>query len=396
MHTGPPGKTAIAHCRRIAEFTDEPGIITRTFLSPAMRDCLAYFTSWAQRIGLQNIHIDDAGNFRALLPGTGPKHLLIGSHLDTVPNAGAFDGVLGVVLGMLLAESFQSSPPPCTLEIIGFSEEEGVRFQRPFIGSTAFVHGLTDEFLNLTDKDGVTVREAIASFGLSGAGCQPAADCQSASAAYLEFHIEQGPVLETLGLPIALVDAIAGQTRASIEFTGHANHAGTTPMHLRHDAFCAAAEWTLFTEKTAQQTPGLVATIGSVKVSPDAVNIVPGSAVLSLDLRHAKDTVRLQTFENLLHEGTQIAARRHVEFRYTLRVNQKAVPLNPELIPARNLHRMTSGAGHDAMILASKMPCAMIFLRSPGGISHHPDENVLPEDIDIALETGRAFIQNFQ
>jgi allantoate deiminase len=356
-----------------------------------MRDCLEYFTAWAERIGLQDIHIDAAGNFRAVLPGSGAKRLIIGSHLDTVPNAGAFDGVLGVVLGMMLAESFHGSPPPCTLEIIGFSEEEGVRFQRPFIGSTAFVHGLTDEFLNLTDKDGMTVREAITAFGIGGARWQ------SASAdAYLEFHIEQGPVLESLGLPIALVDAIAGQTRATIEFTGHANHAGTTPMHLRHDAFCAAAEWTLFTEKTARETPGLVATIGSIKVLPDAVNIVPGSAVLSLDLRHAQDTVRLQAFDTLLEAGREIAARRHVEFQSTLRLNQKAVPLNPEFIPARNLHRMTSGAGHDAMILASKMHCAMIFLRSPGGISHHPDENVLPEDIDIALETGRAFIQNFQ
>lgn len=392
MHTGQPGKTAIDHCRAIAQFTDEPGVITRTFLSPAMRDCLAYLTAWAQRIGMQDIHVDAAGNFHAVRTGAGAERLIIGSHLDTVPNAGAFDGVLGVVLGMMLAET---AAPGCTLEVVGFSEEEGVRFQRPFIGSTAFVHGLNDEFLNLVDSSGITVGEAITAFGLdANAAREP--QIQSADA-YLEFHIEQGPVLESLALPIALVDAIAGQSRATVEFVGHANHAGTTPMNLRQDAFCAAAEWALLAEKTAQEEAGLVATVGSVKVSPDAVNIVPGSAKLSLDLRHARDSIRLNAFEELLNAGHQIAARRQVEFRCIPRVNQKAVPMNAELTAAfSSLHRMTSGAGHDAMIVASRIPSAMIFLRSPGGLSHHPDENVLPEDVEAALAAGHAFIENFK
>jgi allantoate deiminase len=357
-----------------------------------MRDCLAYFSAWAQRIGMQDIHIDAAGNFHATRTGTGAKRLIVGSHLDTVPNAGAFDGVLGVVLGMMLAET---TAPACTLEIVGFSEEEGVRFQRPFIGSTAFVHGLNEQFLSLADSEGITVGEAITAFGLdASAACEPQ---MQAADAYLEFHIEQGPVLESLGLPIAIVDAIAGQTRATIEFTGHANHAGTTPMNLRHDAFCAAAEWALVAEKTARSEPGLVATVGSVRVSPDAVNIVPGTATLSLDLRHAQDDIRLNAFEKLLKAGRQIAAHRQVAFKATPRVNQKAVPLNTELLSAHaNLHRMTSGAGHDAMIVASRIPSAMIFLRSPGGISHHPDENVLPEDVEAALAAGRAFIEKFK
>ncbi len=357
-----------------------------------MRDCLAYLTAWAQRIGMQDIHVDAAGNFHAVRTGAGAERLIIGSHLDTVPNAGAFDGVLGVVLGMMLAET---AAPGCTLEVVGFSEEEGVRFQRPFIGSTAFVHGLNDEFLNLVDSSGITVGEAITAFGLdANAAREP--QIQSADA-YLEFHIEQGPVLESLALPIALVDAIAGQSRATVEFVGHANHAGTTPMNLRQDAFCAAAEWALLAEKTAQEEAGLVATVGSVKVSPDAVNIVPGSAKLSLDLRHARDSIRLNAFEELLNAGHQIAARRQVEFRCIPRVNQKAVPMNAELTAAfSSLHRMTSGAGHDAMIVASRIPSAMIFLRSPGGLSHHPDENVLPEDVEAALAAGHAFIENFK
>ena len=404
VRIGPADSCAVVdHCRKIAAFSDERGAITRTFLGPAIRDCLAYFTDWAERIGMQNVRVDAAGNFRALLPGSGTKRLIIGSHIDSVPNAGAFDGVLGVVLGMALAESFQGSQPVCDLEIVGFSEEEGVRFRRPFIGSTAFVNGLDEEFLYQVDGAGITVKQAIEDFGLDSKGVsQPQMEPADA---YLEFHIEQGPVLESLGLPIGIVDAIAGQTRATIEFIGQANHAGTTPMNLRHDAFCAAAEWALVVERTANDDIGLVATVGSVRVLPDAGNIVPGRAILSLDLRHSRDSVRLTAFDALLNEGRQIATRRKVGFQSTLRLNQKAVPMNCDLTArieravlqaGANPHYMISGAGHDAMILAQRLPCCMIFLRSPGGISHHPDESVLLEDVDVALKAGRAFVDNFK
>ena len=170
MPIGPAvsGEAAIAHCRRIATFSDEPGWITRTFLSAAMRDCLNYFLDWARRIGLSNVRVDGAGNFRAILAGETDKRLVIGSHLDSVPNAGAFDGVLGVVMGMLLAESCAGSRPRCTIEIVGFSEEEGVRFQRPFIGSIGFVQGLSEELLGLEDAGGISVQQAIRDFGLAG------------------------------------------------------------------------------------------------------------------------------------------------------------------------------------------------------------------------------------
>jgi len=367
-----------------------------------MRECLGYFQAWAERIGMVNVHVDVAGNFRAGMPGSGSKKLVIGSHLDSVPNAGPFDGVLGVVMGMVIAESYGDAPG-CELEIVGFSEEEGVRFHRPFIGSMAFVSGLGDEVLNLLDDSGVSVAQAIQGFGLN---LEQVSKPQMDSAdGYLEFHIEQGPVLESLGLPLAVVDAIAGQTRATIEFVGQANHAGTTPMNLRRDALCAAAEWTLFVERTAQQTIGLVATVGSFKVAPDAVNIVPGRAVLSLDVRHSQDAVRNSAFDAAIRRGKEIAARRNVQFRWALRLEQKAVPMNAELTllieeaissTGAKPHRMTSGAGHDAMIVAQHIPSGMIFLRSPGGISHHPDESVLAEDVELALRAGRAFVDNFK
>lgn len=388
--------TVLGHCLQIAKFSDQPGAITRTFLSPAMRACLDYLIAWAQRIGMEQVRVDAAGNFRAVRPGVSKRRLIIGSHLDTVPNAGAFDGVLGVVIGMALAEAFQSEPPPCILEVVGFSEEEGVRFARPFIGSTAFVGGLDHEFLNLQDANGVTVQQAIQAFGIEAEN--PHMD---EAAGYLEFHIEQGPVLESLDLPLGVVEAIAGQSRAAVKFIGKANHAGTTPMNLRHDAFCAAAEWTLLVEQTAQKCSGLVATVGSVQVTPCAVNVVPGSAVLSLDLRHASDTVRLSMFDELIRAGRQISARRGVIFESEVRLQQPAVGMDQAMV-ARLLtatgmqgRRMTSGAGHDAMILAKHVPSAMLFLRSPNGLSHHPDETVLSEDVELAFKAGKYFVENF-
>ena len=403
MLTGPAGSSSvIEHCRRIARFSDEAQGTTRTFLSPAMRECLAYFQVWAERIGMVDIRSDAAGNFRARMPGSGAKKLVIGSHLDSVPNAGAFDGVLGVAMGMVIVESCGGAPA-CGLEIVGFSEEEGVRFHRPFIGSMAFVDGLNDDVLSLVDDAGISVAQAIQGFGLNLE--QVSKPQMDRADAYLEFHIEQGPVLESLGVPLGVVDAIAGQTRAKVEFIGQANHAGTTPMNLRHDALCAAAEWTLFVERTAQQTPGLVATVGSFKVAPDAVNIVPGRVLLSLDVRHSEDGIRKTAFDAVIREGGEMAARRSVQFQWTVRVDQMAVPMDAEvtslieeavLSTGAKVHRMTSGAGHDAMITAKHMPSGMIFLRSPSGISHHPDESVMAEDVELALRAGRAFVDNFK
>jgi allantoate deiminase len=233
----------IDRCRQIAACTEVPGEITRTFLSPPMHRVHSLLTEWMQAAGM-TVRIDAAGNLRGTLPGptAHSPRLIIGSHLDTVPNAGAFDGILGVVLGVAVVEAARGLNLPFAIEVIGFSEEEGVRFRKPFLGSLAAIGRLDAELLALTDRNGVAIAEAIRIFGLNPSEI-PNAALVADSFAYLEFHIEQGPVLESENLPLGIVEAIAGQTRMTFVFAGHANHAGTTPMHLRSDALAAAAAW---------------------------------------------------------------------------------------------------------------------------------------------------------
>jgi allantoate deiminase len=370
--------TSLAHkvircCRDLALFTEEPGRTTRTFLSPPMHDVHRYLSAWMRELNMQ-VSIDAAGNLRGVRTGTSQRRLIIASHLDTVPNAGAFDGILGVVMGIALIEALGREAPPLTTEVIGFSEEEGVRFGQPFIGSRALAGTLDDPDPRILD--------AIRAFGLDPAQL-PAAKLSPDTVGYLEFHIEQGPVLESLNLPIAIVDAIAGQSRYNVTFHGKANHAGTTPMNLRHDALTAAARWILEVEKTANETPGLVTTVGALTVEPNATNVIPETVRASLDVRHACDATRQQAAARLLANLTH---------KQTL--DQPAVTMDANLTALLTApHHMTSGAGHDAMILAPHVPTAMLFLRSPGGISHHPDESVLTEDVAATLEVGRRFIE---
>jgi allantoate deiminase len=320
--------------------------------------------------------------------------LFIGSHLDTVPNAGAFDGILGVLLGVALVEMLASRRTKFHIEVIGFSEEEGVRFGIPFIGSRALIGDVDQELLAIA-------RDAIAAFGLDPSRIHEAQAGPDALG-YLEFHIEQGPVLEKLGLPLGIVDAIVGQSRGDVTFEGRANHAGTTPMNLRRDALAGAAEWIGLVEQHARSTAGLVATVGSINVSPGAGNVISGTARASVDVRHADDAVRRDAVNRLVECARQIAVRRGLEFRWAPRLDQSTVAMDAALSDLLDslprplhspLHRMTSGAGHDAMIVARRMPAAMLFLRSPGGISHHPDESVLAEDVAAALQAGMGFLE---
>jgi len=218
---------------------------------------------------------------------------------------------------------------------------------------------------------------------------------------FLEIHIEQGPVLEAEALRLAAVTAIVGQTRLNLTFGGQANHAGTTPMHLRRDALAAAAEWITAVEALALKTDGLVATVGRVSVEPNAGNVVPGVAQVSLDLRHCHDATRVAAVEELVARAGAIAERRRLSLERTDRLDQPAVPMDERLTailtgameaagyPAKTI---PSGAGHDAMVMAARVPAAMLFLRSPGGISHHPSETVLEEDVEAALHAGREFL----
>jgi allantoate deiminase len=362
-----------------------------------MRDCHREITRWLNTLGAE-VKLDAAGNLRGFYSGEQPSapRLLIGSHLDTVPNAGAYDGILGVVLAVAILEAFEGRRLPFGIEVVGFSDEEGVRFRTPFIGSRALVGRLDEELLNRSDSKGVSVRAAIENFGLNLRDL-PWAQLGADTFAYLEFHIEQGPVLESQGRSLAAVEAIVGQTRIDLCFLGRANHAGTTPMHLRHDALAAAAEWTVAVERTAQNEPNLVATVGQIDAKPGAANVIAGEARVSLDVRHKSDGARRQATETLVHQAEEIAERRGLSLQSSVLLNQDAVAMDPFLVneiekairkTGCEPRRMVSGAGHDAMILAERVPAAMAFLRSPGGISHDPAESVLLGDVEKALECG--------
>jgi allantoate deiminase len=389
--------TAIERCRKLASFSQDRGSTRRTFLSPPMRDCHREIAGWLKPLGVE-VKVDAAGNLRgfyAAAEANAPR-LLIGSHLDTVPNAGAFDGILGVVLGVALLEALDGKRLPFGIEVIGFSEEEGQRFGTPFIGSRALVGRLDDELLSRKDENGVCVRQAIQDFGLDPREI-PEAALKGGTLGYVEFHIEQGPILDGLERPLGVVEAIAGQSRLEFVFTGSVNHAGTTPMDRRHDAIAAAAEWITAVEGEAQRVEGLVATVGSITAKPGAPNVIAGEARLTLDVRHGLDDSRNRAVETLVRLAETIATRRGLSVRHSTLLTQPSVAMNQPL--ARQIeeavrrsgcepHVMVSGAGHDAMILAEKVPAAMIFLRTPRGISHDPAENVRVEDVAIAIAAG--------
>ncbi len=398
-------REVIAWCRRLAECSEEPGFTTRPFLSEPMRGVHAQLSEWMQRLGM-TVRVDAAGNLRGVLAaaplpaGSPSKRLFIGSHLDTVPHAGAFDGILGVVMGIALVELLGEKRLPYAIEVVGFSDEEGVRFGLPFIGSRGLAGTLSADVLERRDARGRTVADAIRAFGLDPHQRKDTVAGADAIG-YLEFHIEQGPVLDRLGQPLGVVDAIAGQSRLGLVFKGDANHAGTTPMTARRDALAGAAEWITAVEQHAQHTHGLVATVGRIEAHPGATNVIAGTCRASLDVRHADDGTRTASVKHLVDAARDIARCRSLEVTCEPHLDQASVPMDPALTVMLQLsvaqaghavHRMTSGAGHDAMVVATVMPAAMLFLRTPGGISHHPDESVTASDVDAALTAGLGFL----
>src|SRR5262249_10638970 len=388
-------------CRLLAECSEEAGLTTRTFLSPPMHRVHAELTAWMVRIGMTT-SIDCAGNLRGVYVGSSPDapRLVIGSHLDTVRDAGAFDGVLGVVLGLALVDLLDGARLPFGIEVVGFSDEEGVRFGGPFIGSRALVGSVDDELLRGRDASGRAVSDPIRDFRLAPS-CLGDAEARNAIG-YLEFHIEQGPVLDDRDLPLAVVDAIVGQSRFVITFIGTANHAGTTPMRARRDALACAAEWIVAVEAIANEVPGLVATVGRIDAAPGAANVIAGRCAASLDVRHTDDASRAAAVARIHEDARRIAARRGLDVCVDLRLDQPTTAMSPQFVTTVEqaflrsglpVHRMSSGAGHDAMIVAAHMPSAMVFLRSPNGISHHPDETVREDDVAAALMVGQELLK---
>lgn len=392
----------LTRCDVLAGCSEETGRITRTFLSPPFRQVHEHLTAWMADAGL-GVHIDAVGNVIGLTKATTDRVFLVGSHVDTVPDAGKYDGVLGVLLGIAAAKALRRKHFTLRLDVIAFSEEEGVRFRTPYLGSLAVCGQLTSKHLALRDGEGHTIADAIRNFGLDPAEIPKAAYPAGTVAGYLEAHIEQGPVLESHDLALGVVPAIMGQTRELLTFTGRAGHAGTEPMNLRRDALAAAAVFVSAVERTARATPGLRATVGSLTVSPNAGNVVPGEVRLSLDVRHEDDSIRHTAMIALHTEAKHIAAERGIGFERHPTLDQPAVPCDPGLtsrlaaVMKEQHHRpelVVSGAGHDAAVMATFCPTAMLFIRSPGGISHHPNESVRREDVKAALGVMVKFLEH--
>lgn len=393
----------IDRCRKLAMISDISGETTRIFLSPATGDAHALLRKWFREAGL-NPYLDDVGNLRATRRAVEQpaSTLALFSHIDTVPNAGAFDGVLGVILALEAIAELTETPLPYDIELIAFSEEEGVRFNFPFLSSRAVVNELKDADLNRIDEDGLSVADAIRQFGMDPTRISQSCPLPKTTFAAIEVHIEQGPVLDVADRPLAIVEGIAGQTRMTLAFRGQANHAGTTPMRLRRDALSAAAQFISEAERYATCNHPLVATVGRIDVTPGAMNSVAGSALLSLDVRHPDDSSRVMAVSALLTLAEEASESRGVELSVSVLSESPAVRMDGGLTTALRKAAeeagyepltMFSGAGHDAGIVAGHFPTAMLFIRSPKGLSHHPDESVRHEDVEAALSVLAVFLR---
>ncbi len=389
----------------VSETTD--GLTTRTFGSEAMRRVNGIVGGWMQSAGL-NVCVDGIGNLRGTQTRDGRPLLLLGSHLDTVREAGRFDGPLGVLTAVACAEAAANGrygALSCRVGVVGFSDEEGVRFGTSYLGSDVLAGNPFDAArLSLVDAGGVSLAEAIRAFGgapetLGADALDP--DAEDGLVGYVEVHLEQGPVLEANGLPVGVVSAIAGQSRFSFRFAGQAGHAGTTPMGLRKDALAAAAEFITAVETHARGDEGLVATVGQLDVKPGAGNVIPGAAAGSLDVRSPRDAQRHAACARLRAAAAAIADRRGLALEWREVQSHDATDCAPGLRKALaeavgqtgcRVLELPSGAGHDAVALAHRLPVAMLFVRCRDGLSHHPLESVTLQDVAIALNVMDNFL----
>ncbi len=398
------GERAQAMIDALATISAEPDRLTRLFLSPEHKRAAALVGEWMRRAGL-TVRMDAVGTMHGLLPaaGGGPlahKRLLVGSHLDTVVDGGRFDGNLGVIAGIVAAEEIRARgiALPFALEILAFGDEEGVRYPKTLISSSAIAGTVDTSVLELTDADGMTMRNALAEFGADAEHIMAEAYAPADVLGYLEVHIEQGPVLEQANEPLGVVSAIASQGRYRFSVRGEAGHAGTVPMAVRHDALAAAAEMALLIEQVAKKgtRSSLVATVGELHVSPGASNVIPGSVAFSLDLRAADDDARMVAANEIRAAVRQIGIRRGVV------VGIETVHEKPVAVCAPRLRRaivaaidsvtgakpreLMSGAGHDGQAMVHLTDIGMIFVRCRAGISHNPLEFVTVADVGLSIE----------
>jgi allantoate deiminase len=394
-------RTVLERCDVLASCSEEPGRLTRRFATPALEQARALVEEWMRDAGLATRR-DPVGNLVGRLSGGGRRALMLGSHLDTVRDAGRYDGALGVVVALACVERLRERELPFALEVIAFADEEGVRYGTGFLGSAVPAGRFEDAWLERVDRDGVPLADAVRAWGgdpdAIGAGRRSPEELLG----YVEVHIEQGPVLDDRGLPVGVVTGVAGQTRARVTFSGVAGHAGTTPMDARRDALVAAAEWIVAVDAEARGREGLVATVGEIAAEPGAPNVIPGRVVASLDVRHADDARREEAAAALRESAARIGEARRVEVDWEEIQTTPAVACSPELTKelaaaaadaGHPAPRLASGAGHDAVMMAAVAPVAMLFVRCAGGVSHHPDESVREEDVAVALDVTTRFVE---
>jgi allantoate deiminase len=410
--------TVMQRLEALGRISDDPARLTRTFCSPAMRRANNLVGSWMRQAGM-TVRKDAIGNLIGSYDGESPKSkvqspkssqnpaaktLLLGSHLDTVRDAGKFDGPLGVLTAIACVQQLHDTKTrlPFAIQVIGFADEEGVRYQSTYLGSKVLAGTFNLGDLKHKDAKGVTMAEAMRNFGGKPKALASAKLDRNRLLGYVEVHIEQGPVLEEKDLPVGVVTAIAGQTRAEYHFFGRAGHAGTVPMNLRRDALCAASEFVLAVEAHARATRGLVATVGQLTALPGAGNVIPGQVSLSLDVRHADDSARRQACAELAKHAKDIAKTRGMEVKAQVRHQARSVACDPRLsnLLAQTVKRhqracvsLPSGAGHDAAAMAAITPVTMLFVRCKAGISHHPDESVSAKDVRVAIAVMNDFLK---
>lgn len=389
----------------LGRISDEKGKLTRTFLSPAMQRANALVARWMREAGL-TVREDAAGNLCGRLEPrakTTAKTLLLGSHLDTVRNAGRFDGALGVMLPIVALTWLrqQGIELPFAVEVVGFSEEEAVRFPTAYIGSKAYAGRLRARELATRDSEGRTLRDFVHEQKGSELRRLKPAYRAGELLGYIEVHIEQGPVLEAKKLAAGIVSAIASQTRGQMIFHGRAGHAGTTPMAFRRDALAGAAEFVQYVEKFARADPVLVGTVGRIEVPGGAANVIPGQTFLSLDVRHPDETQNRRAVAALIRQASAIARRRGLRVSWRETMRHGATLCSPELNAALGQSvkkfqgqcpALVSGAGHDAVVMAELTRVAMLFVRCRAGLSHHPDEYAAPRDLRVALAIVTDFL----
>lgn len=402
------GERVMGRLDELALITEEEGKITRLFLTPAHKEAMERVRGWMEEAGLTT-HADDIGNLAGRVegPNADAPTFILGSHIDSVRDAGRYDGCFGALSAIEVVEELRRTgiALPFAIEVVAFGDEEGVRFPTTLSGSRALAGNFKRESLDMRDADGISLREALEQFGCDPNAIGKIARDPAKVCGYLESHIEQGPVLEQMGLALGVVTAISGASRFGVKVKGEAGHAGTVPMAGRKDALAGAAAMVLAVEEEARKRDTLVATVGTIAVAPGAINVVPGEASFSVDLRAPVDVARHEATSAVQARMRAIASERGLGLELAQTFDASATACDPALIEAlaaslsRRGHpdfRLPSGAGHDAMTIAPLCPVVMLFLRCKGGISHNPAEAITIEDAQAAIEVMLDFLVHYR